>query len=132
MSLATAVCKTFTEKQFAAINDMGSIVYFDSAWMRPDHARGAVWARLANQVIGRMRGCAVIFAKVFPLEYQPDRSSREEQEERSKALRPARRRRQQAMYRYYERVLGLKRAPPGLEEGWMWRFHPSIIEVDRD
>jgi hypothetical protein len=66
--LATAVGKMFTEKEFGRINDIGTIVYFNAAWMRPDHARGAVWARLANQVISRMRRCAVIVAKAFPLD----------------------------------------------------------------
>jgi hypothetical protein len=130
-SLAMAICKIFTEREFARIIAVGTIVYFNSAWMRPDHAIGAVWARLANQVINRMRRCAVIVAKAFPLEYQPDRALREDQEERSKALQLARRHRQQAMYRHYERVLGLRRSTRrGLEEGWMWRFHPIIIEAD--
>ena len=130
MSMAVAIGKIFTEREFARVIDIGTIVYFHTAWMRPDHAKGAVWARLANQIIHRMRRCAVIVAKAFPLEYQPDRISREAQEERSRVLQPALRHRQKAMYRHYTRVLGLKRSPRrDVEEGWMWRFHPTIIEI---
>ena len=129
-SLGGTICGIFTEDEFGTLIDLGSILYWDAAWMHPDHAKGAIWARLTNQVIGRMRGYAVLVLKAFPLEYQSAVDPPVE-----KAFQHRRR----AMMRYYQRVLRVEpvkrrrnRTYGTPDIGWMMRWHPNIVrEADR-
>lgn len=125
--LGRVICASFNEDEFAIMLDLGTILHWDSVWMHPDHAHGAIWARLTNQVIRRMRGWSILICKAFPLEYQDGGSAKGFQQ------------RQQAMFRYYQRVLGVEpiqrrrsRIYGTPERGWMLRWHPGIVELDED
>ncbi len=100
---------------------MGSIVEFALAWSAPGcHYPDLIWG-IANALIsGEFSEQGVILLlKAFPLEYE-GRVTNDE-------LALSRSRRQEAMYRYYRRKLGVTRlADVGPNAEWMWkRLHQA-------
>lgn len=99
------------------LSESGPVLEFSLLWMRPDHARGSVWAPMAEALIRRRYEgrFSVLVLKAFPLEYEaavPEGSPLE----RSFASR------QRAMQRLFTRVLRVHPLPgDDGAEGWMWR-----------
>ncbi len=99
------------------LSESGPVLEFSQVWMRPDHARGSVWAPVADALIRRRYEgrFSVLVLKAFPLEYEaavPEGSPLE----RGFALR------QRAAQRLFTRVLRVHPLPGDAgAEGWMWR-----------
>lgn len=115
---ATVLCSCWS--QIAdRVGAFGPILIFRLAWMHPEHAKGALWATAARQMVNTyLDRHALIIAKAFPLEYEgrgaPD-------------LEGVIQARQRAMVRYYGRLLGLRRLPGWAgREGWLYAIPPRL------
>ncbi len=99
------------------LSESGPILVFSRLWMHPDHARGSVWAPVAEALIRRRyeRRFSVLVLKAFPLEYE--HAVREGSPlERGFASR------QRAVQRLFTRLLRVHPLPGDHgAEGWMWR-----------
>lgn len=120
--LAGVIAGLFTPTEFDFLIEHGTILHWRSAWMHPQHARGAIWAHLTNRIIDRMRGWSILILKAFPLEYQDGGSAKGFEH------------RQRAMFRHYESLIGVepirrKRSRFGMpEHGWMLCWNPRLYD----
>ncbi|MBB3559350.1 hypothetical protein FHX06_000647 [Rhizobium sp. BK512] len=98
--------------------EYGNIVLFDRLMVpNPDHN---IWPLLLKGIDRQFsKNMALLILKAFPLEFE---GRTEDQPGRNMADLPEFRRRQTAMKRHYQRILGVKNSA-GEEDakGWMWR-----------
>jgi hypothetical protein len=125
MHLAEVLCDVWSD----VVNDVlgyGPVLEFRLAWMSPQHAAAAVWAKAAEALIkADFDDHSILVMKAFPLEYE----ARLEGPENSAADGDFPRRRA-AMIRYYRRLFGVEPFPGEWgAEGWLWRASPRIAEL---
>lgn len=93
------------------------ILEFRSAWIAPAYARGGLFAKAANAIIGEIGMFSLLIMCAFPLEYEGNAPSGTPQH---RALR----RRQRAMIRHYKKVFGVEPLPGQYgKAGWLWKPH---------
>lgn len=121
--LASVLCEGWRHLS-SDVSDYGPILELSTAWMAPAFARGGLWARVAEHVIGHVSPrYALLIMKAFPLEYEglaPEGSS----------LGRSLLARQAAMKRYYGRLFGVQPFPGEAgEDGWLWRIGQNFDDL---
>lgn len=106
---------------FEDLTDYGNLLLIDFAWSPPD-ARHPIWALTLEAALPSLFGMSAgMFAQAFPTQYAGNLPG----------PCPARvgfRRRQAAMLRHYDRLLGLRPLPGWAgSKGWVWRMLNTAV-----
>jgi hypothetical protein len=120
-NLADVICANW--ESIWEISDYGDIVELSGAWMSAPFSRRGRFSAAVNVLIQRLfKGRSLLILKAFPLEYEGRVTG---------ANAGSFHRRQKAMKRHYERILGVSPFPGADgENGWMYsvpdRFNTMI------
>ena len=123
---AYILCKSWADVVHQ-VAPMGPIIRIDHAWLDRAHAGKNLLASTIDVITERIwPNFSIIVLKAYPLEFASVRDNLDG----NAHLQRAQLRRQRAMMRHYQGIVGAKPLPgPAGDDGWLWSANPNAKRV---